>query len=187
MTASARLDRQVLHHIGEVSGNETLHRTDEVAGNESRSDHSRSERDEPDDDDWRSLELGARTRTRAVPQEESGEFEVGKILKVRTHTVHGVQYRVRFCGYNHTHNRWVRPVDCEISELIVAFKALVMSRGDPPAECTKDAQAEQFYYAERPEVVQNVNRTHHLPPSAGASKANQQGTGSRSVAAWGAR
>ena len=58
----------------------------------------------------------------------------------------------------------MRPVDCEISELIVAFKALVTSRGDPPAECTKDAQAEQFYYAERPEVVQNVNRTHHLPP-----------------------
>ena len=138
MTASTRLDRQVLHHIGEVSGNETLHRTDEVVGNESRNDHWRSEPDEPDDDDWRSLELGARTRTTIRElQEESGDFEVDKILKVRTHEVHGVQYRVRFCGYNHTHNRWVRPVDCEISELIVAFKALVTSRGDPPAETTR--------------------------------------------------
>ena len=164
VTASTQLDRQVLHRVSAVSGNEALHGTDEVVGNESRSDHWRSERDEPDDDDWRSLELGARTRTRAVPQEESGEFEVDKILKVRTHKVHGVQYRVRFCGYNHTHNRWVRPVDCEISELIEVFKALVTSRGDLPAECTKDAQAEQFYYAERPEVVQSVNLAHHLPP-----------------------
>ena len=177
VTASTRLDRQVLHHIDIVRDEEALHRIDEVVGNETRSDHWKSERDEPDDDEWWSLELGARTRTthkrqqqvaakrnHSVPPEVSGEFEVDKILKVRTHEVHGVQYRVRFCGYNNTHNRWVRPADCEISELIVAFKALVGSRGDLPAECTKDTEAEQFYYAERPEAAQSVNRAPHLPP-----------------------
>jgi len=83
---------------------------------------------------------------------------------VRTHEVHGVQYKVHFLGYNHTSNRWVRPEDCEISELIVAFKALVASRGDLPAECKKDTEAEQFYYAERPEAVQSVNQAQQLPP-----------------------
>ena len=177
VTASTRLDRQMLHHIDEVRDKEAIHQIDEVVGNESRNDHWRSERDEPDDDEWWSLELGARTRTATErqnqvttkrnhlePQEESVEFEVDKILKVRTHGLHGVQYRVRFCGYNNTHNRWVRPADCEISELIVAFNALVVSRGDLPAECTKDVEAEQFYYAERPAVVQSVNRALHLPP-----------------------
>ena len=68
VTVSTRLDRQVLHHIDEVRDNEALHRIDEVVGNESRSDHWRSERDEPDDDEWWSLELGARTRTITAPQ-----------------------------------------------------------------------------------------------------------------------
>ena len=167
VTASTRLDRQVLHRRDEVRGKEVSHRLEEVVGNDSPSNHWRSEQDEPDDDDWRSLELGARTtmakRTRAV-QDESREFEVERILRMRTHEVHGVQYRVRFCGYNNTHNRWVRPADCEISELIVAFKALVVSRGDLPPECTKDSEAEQFYYAEGPEVRQSANRTQQHPP-----------------------
>jgi len=183
VTASTSLDRQVLHHIEEVRDTEARHRIDEellrideVVGDESRNDRWRSERDEPDDDEWWSLELGARTRTkterqnqaaakRSVPQGESEVFEVDKILRVRTHEVYGVQYRVHFLGYNHSSNRWVRPVDCEISELIVAFNALLASRGVLPAECKKDAAAEQFYYAERPEAVQSVNQAQRLPPA----------------------
>ena len=53
----------MLHHIDIVRDEEALHRIDEVVGNETRSDHWKSERDEPDDDEWWSLELGARTRT----------------------------------------------------------------------------------------------------------------------------
>jgi len=182
VTASTSLDRQVLQHIEKVIDKETQPRVDEellsideVVGGESRNDHWRSVRDEPDDDEWWSLELGARTRTitrqnqvaneRSGPQGESEIFEVDKILRVRTHEVYGVQYRVRFLGYNHTHNRWVRPEDCEISELIVAFNALLASRGVLPAECKKDAAAEQFYYAERPEAVQSVNQAQRLPPA----------------------
>jgi len=76
--------------------------------------------------------------------EDSEEFEVERIIQERTHEGQGLQYRVRFKGCDNRSNRWVRPEDSEMPDLIAEFETRVATRGQMPWECPTDAQAEKF-------------------------------------------
>jgi len=110
--------------------------------------------DDTDEDGCLSLQLGTRCHSGETATGNSNEasdvsYEVERILQRRTHVVFGLQYKVRFLLHSNRHNRWVRPNDGDMSELIADFEDLVAIRGDLPANLSTDAQAEQFYYGER--------------------------------------
>ena len=72
-----------------------------------------------------------------------------RVLRKREHPEQGTQYRLRWVGFNNTYNRWVNQADCHSDELVAEFEARWQVRGELASVGATDAQAEQFYYADR--------------------------------------
>ena len=94
----------------------------------------------------------AKSPAEAKPDEED-EYEVERIIQHRIHEKHGLQFRVRWKGFNNTRNSWVNAADCHSPDLVQEFENVCRNRGGLLHIMTDtamtDAVAEKFYYGDR--------------------------------------
>ena len=87
--------------------------------------------------------------TEEAKSDKGDEYEVERIIQQRTHEKHGLQFRVRWKGFNNTRNSWVNAMDCHSPDLVREFENICRDKSGLPHSMTDttmtDAVAEKFY------------------------------------------